>query len=65
MKILKVEDHNYSIIYINDNENYNVYRRNNAITWQIFRRNEWKEVTDCIELEKAFNSMDITKTNKE
>ena len=54
MKILKVEDHNYSIIYINDNENYSVYRRINSIKWQIFRRNEWKEVTDCIEMEKVF-----------
>jgi hypothetical protein len=62
MKLLKVEDHNYSIIYINDNENYNVYRRINAITWEIFRRNEWKPVTDCIELEKTFNERDITKT---
>jgi hypothetical protein len=62
MKLLKVEEHNYSIIYINDKENYNVYRRINAITWEIFRRNEWKPVTDCIELEKTFNERDITKT---
>jgi hypothetical protein len=62
MKLLKVEEHNYSIIYINDKENYNVYRRINAITWEIFRRNEWKPVTDCIELEKTFNERDISKT---
>ena len=55
MKLLKVEDHNYSIIYINDKENYNVYRRFDSIKWEIFRRNEWKPVTDFIELEKTFN----------
>jgi hypothetical protein len=55
MRLLKVEEHNYSIIYINDKENYNVYRRINSITWEIFRRNEWKPVTDFIELEKTFN----------
>jgi hypothetical protein len=31
MRLLKVEEHTYSIIYIND-ENYDVYRRFNAIT---------------------------------
>ena len=55
MRLLKVEEHNYSIIYINDKENYNVYRRINSITWEIFRRNEWRPVTDFIELEKTFN----------
>ena len=55
MRLLKVEEHNYSIIYINDKENYDVYRRFNAITWEIFHRKEWKPVTDFIELEKTFN----------
>ena len=59
MKIFKVEEYNYSIIYINDNENYNVYRRMNAITWEIFRRNEWDPVSDCSELEKVFNEQNI------
>ena len=55
MKLLKVEDHNYSIIYINDNGRYNVYRRFDSIKWEIFHRNEWRPVTDSIELEKTFN----------
>lgn len=55
MKLLKVEDHNYSIIYINDKERYNVYRRFDSNKWEIFRRNEWRQVTDSIELEKTYN----------
>lgn len=62
MKLLKVEEHNYHIIYINDNENYNAYRRINETKWEIFRRNGWREVTDFIELEKTFKNRDITKT---
>jgi hypothetical protein len=54
MKLLKVEDHNYSIIYVNDNENYNVYRRFNENKWEIFYRNRWNEFTKHEELEKLF-----------
>lgn len=45
MKILKVEDHSYSIIYVNDNEKYNVYKRIDEGKWEIFHRNQWKPVT--------------------
>jgi len=54
MKLLKVEDHNYSIIYVNDNETYTVYRRFNENKWQIFYRNRWNEFTKHEELEKLF-----------
>jgi hypothetical protein len=54
MKILKIEDHNYQIIYINNNENYNVYKRINETKWEKFYRNEWRSIDDYIELEKAF-----------
>ena len=54
MKLLKVEDHNYSIIYVNDNENYTVYRRFNENKWQVFYRNRWNEFTKHEELEKLF-----------
>ncbi len=58
MKLLKVEEHNYHIIYINDNENYNVYRRLSETDWYIFsiRRNEWVKVDDISELEKRFKN---------
>jgi len=56
MKILKIEDHNYSIVYINDNESYNVYRRFMDAKWEIFRREQWKLVEDSSKLEKLFNN---------
>lgn len=62
MKILKIEDHNYQIIYMNDNENYNVYKRINETKWEKFHRNEWRPINDYIELEKAFNDSNKIKT---
>ena len=59
MKLLKVENHNYHIIYVNDSEKYYVYRRLNEKTWEIFRRNEWKPLDDYIELEKMFNEQKL------
>lgn len=59
MKLLKVENHNYQIIYVNDSEKYYVYRRLNENTWEIFRRNQWKSLEDCIELEKMFNEQKL------
>jgi hypothetical protein len=61
MKILKVENHNYQIIYINDNEKYQVYRRINEITWETLKKDTWKQVCDYFELEKAFNEREIEK----
>jgi hypothetical protein len=58
MKILKVEDHNYKIIYINDNGHYNVYRRLSETDWSVFsiRRNKWVKVEDVTDLEKSFKN---------
>jgi len=61
MKILKIEDHNYKIIYINNNEVYNVYRRLSSTRWEKFsvNRNKWYAVEDNIyvqELEKAYEN---------
>jgi hypothetical protein len=53
-KILKIENHSYSIIYINDNEKYNVYRRFPDVKWEIFRRGQWRLADDSIGLEKLF-----------
>ena len=64
MKILKIEDHNYKIIYINNNEVYNVYRRLSSTEWEKFsvNRNKWYAVedkTDIQELEKAYENSSI------
>ena len=54
MNIIKIEEYNYSIIYINDNEKYLIYRRMSENKWEIFRKEEWKEITDYSDLEKLF-----------
>ena len=62
MKILKTEDHNYKIIYINDNEVYDVYRRLSRTEWDKFsvRRKRWYRVednNDIHKLEKVYTDM--------
>jgi len=62
MKILKTENHNYKIIYINDNEVYDVYRRSSRTEWDKFstRRNRWYRVednNDIHKLEKVYTDM--------
>jgi len=64
MKILKIEDHNYKIIYINNNEVYNVYRRLSSTRWEKFsvNRNKWYAVednTDVQELEKVYENSSL------
>jgi len=64
MKILKVEDHSYSIIYVNDNEKYNVYKRIDDGKWEIFHRNQWKSVTNNItSLDQMFGDFYKKPTN--
>jgi len=65
MKILKVEYHSYSIIYVNDNEKNNVYKRIDEGKWEIFHRNQWKLVTAPINitsLDQMFKDFDISTT---
>jgi len=62
VKLLKVEEHNYHIIYINDGENYNTYRRINETKWERYHMGEWSLIDEFFELEKVFNDRDITKT---
>lgn len=52
MELLKIEDHSYSIVYVNDNNKYQVYRRFNENKWQLFHRNRWNDVADSSDLEK-------------
>ena len=64
MKILKIEDHNYKIIYINDNEVYNAYRRLSSTEWEKYSvtRERWYTIEDEIEtqkLEKAYENNSI------
>ena len=64
MKILKIEDHNYKIIYINDNEVYNAYRRLSSTMWEKYsvNRERWYTIEDEIEtqkLEKVYENSSI------
>ncbi len=63
MVILKVEENNYSIVYVNDNENYKIYRRFNENKWDVFSRNKWDELRNHDELERLFKERNtLTKT---
>ena len=64
MKILKVEDHSYSIMYVNDNEKYNVYKRVAENKWEVFHRNQWKPVINNImSLDQMFREFYKKPTN--
>lgn len=54
MKLLKLEKHDYSILYVNNNETYELYRRFNQNKWQIFRNNEWQNIKSFDDLEKLY-----------
>jgi|688.fasta_scaffold2247273_2 hypothetical protein len=55
MEILRITDHAYSIVYVNDNMKYNAYRRLSEDKWEILYREEWKNVQDTTELEELYN----------
>jgi len=61
MKLLKVEEWNYHIIYIMDGENYQVYRRIDQTRWEKYHKNQWRPVTDYSALEKLFTQRDTTR----
>ena len=54
MEILKIVEHNYKIIYINDNNNYNVYRRLDINEWEKFSvyKNSWYAILDKNEIDE-------------
>lgn len=54
MKILKIEDYNYSIIYVENNNESLVYKRFNENKWMQLNSNHWSIVKNFDELEKAF-----------
>ena len=54
MKLLKLEKHDYSILYVNNNETYELYRRFNQDKWQILRNNELQNIKSFDDLEKLY-----------
>ena len=54
MQILKIEDYNYSIVYIENNDKSSVYKRFSDGKWMKLNSNRWSIVKDIDELEKVF-----------
>ena len=54
MKILKIEDYNYSIVYIENENESSVYKRFIDGRWMQLNSNRWSIVKNIDELEKAF-----------
>jgi hypothetical protein len=62
MKILKIEDYNYSIVYIEYDQKTDVYKRFTNGDWLRLKRNSWVSVENADELEKLFKEYDIRRT---
>jgi hypothetical protein len=54
MKILKIEDYNYSIVYVEDKKKSVVYKRFVDGNWMRLNRNTWTVVANIDQLEKLF-----------
>jgi hypothetical protein len=54
MKILKIEDYNYSIVYVEDKKKSVVYKRFVDGNWMRLNRNTWTVVVNIEQLEKLF-----------
>jgi len=55
MQILKIEDFNYSIVYIENNDKSSVYKRFSDGKWMYLKNSNWSIVKHIDELEKLFN----------
>jgi hypothetical protein len=54
MQILKIEDFNYSIVYIENNDKSSVYKRFSDGKWMHLKNSNWSIVKHIDELEKLF-----------
>ena len=54
MHILKIEDFNYSIVYIENNDKSSVYKRFSDGKWMQLKDSNWSIVKQIDELEKLF-----------
>jgi len=54
MKILKIEDYNYSIVYDEKSDESFVYKRFSDGKWMYLNKNNWSIVKNVDELEKSF-----------
>ena len=56
MKILRIEDYNYSIVYVENENEYTVYKRFVDGKWMYLKRDNWLSVKNVDELEKIFKN---------
>lgn len=56
MKILRIEDYNYSIVYVENENEYSVYKRFVDGKWMYLKRDNWLTVKNVDELEKIFKN---------
>jgi hypothetical protein len=56
MKILRIEDYNYSIVYVENENEYTVYKRFVDGKWMYLKRDNWLTVKNVDELEKIFKN---------
>ena len=63
MSIIRIEEFNYHIIYINKNERYRAYKRINSSDWLVYEGGRWQTLSsrECLELEKEFKEFQKTK----
>ena len=60
MRILKIEDYNYSIVYVEDGVNSAVYKRFIDGNWMCLNGNSWSKVKNVNELEKLFKKRNMS-----
>jgi hypothetical protein len=61
MKILRKEDYNYSILYIENENKCSAYKRLADGNWLYLKNGDWSSVKNVDELEKAFKEINMSK----
>ena len=61
MKILRKEDYNYSILYIENENKCSAYKRLADGNWMRLNGGDWSSVKNVDELEKAFKEINMSK----
>lgn len=54
MKILRIEDYSFSIVYVENENEFSVYKRFVDGKWMYLKRNNWSDVKNVDDLEKIF-----------
>jgi hypothetical protein len=55
MEVIKIEDYNYSIVYVEHNDKFSIYRRFVDGKWEYLKGGNWSTIKNVDELEMLFN----------